>query len=148
LDTKQKQAAPEPLRTADYASWTSLMMSLGCMEHELGNPSTYEAITRELVESGPNDTKNMPALQSLSWLFEDTGRYAEAEAAAREVLLWMEQHPLLGRDSPQALGCMRLLAKSRWKQKRYAEADDWHSQCQLAIARMREGKFAKYCDEE
>ncbi|KAH9827156.1 Tetratricopeptide repeat [Teratosphaeria destructans] len=126
------------------------MMSLGYMAHELGDPDTHEAITRELVQSGPNNTKDMSALHRLSCLFEDTGRFPEAEAAAREVLPWMEQHPLLGggRESPQAVGCMRTLARSLWKQGRYAEADDWLAQCRRAIAGMRGGRFAKYCEDE
>jgi len=51
-------------------------------------------------------------------------------------------------DSPQALGCMIILAKCVWKQTRYGEAEEWIVKCKLAVENMGKGKFAKYQHDE
>jgi hypothetical protein len=103
---------------------------------------------REMYENGPNGTKSMGALHQLSGLMELIGRYGEAECMAREVLPWMQGHEMLGRDSPQALGCMRCLVRSVWKQRRYGEAAEWVERARRTIENMWRGRFGKYQDGE
>ncbi|KAK5126473.1 hypothetical protein LTR85_010709 [Meristemomyces frigidus] len=149
FEAKTNEVTPASLCDVDHASWSSLKMALGAVEHDLGNADAYEAITREMYDKGANGGKDMSALHRLSGLLEQSGRYAEAEAAAREVLPWLQGHALLGcAESPQALGCMRVLVSSTWKQKRYVEAEKWITKCRSAIEKMRTGRFAKYHDEE
>ena len=148
LDEKEKDAAPLPLREVDYQSWHQLKFGLGALDHFLGDQVSEERIVRELYENGPNGTKRMDALHNLSGLLENQRRYAEAEAAALEVLPWMESQQMLGSDSPQILGCMRVLVKCTWKQGKDAEAREWIEKCEDCIRRMGEGKFAKYQEAE
>src|SRR5271170_691383 len=118
------------------------------MDHYLENYGEEERLVREVYENGPDGTKSMSALHQLSGLVEVMGRYGEAECMAREVLPWMQGHEMLGRDSPQALGCMRCLARSVWKQERYEEAAEWIEKCRRAIENMGRGRFGKYHDDE
>ncbi len=148
LIEKERDAAPSPLRDVDYYAWERLKFSLSGIDHFLGNEEAEEATIRELYENGPNGTKSMTALHNLSGLLESRGRYAEAEAAALEVLPWMEAQSMLGIDSPQYLGCMRVLVKSTWKQKKDVEAQGWREKCEECLRRMGEGRFAKYQDSE
>lgn len=91
----------------------------------------------------------MSALHSLSGVLEERGRYDKAEAAAREVLPWLQGHEVLGSsDSPQALGCMKVLVRCMWKQSEYAEAEGWIEKCNAMIENLGKGKFAKYQDDE
>jgi tetratricopeptide (TPR) repeat protein len=148
LGQKEKDAAPLPVREVDYQSWNQLKFGLSALDFFLGDLDAEERTMRELYENGPNGTKNMTALHNLSGLLEKRGRYAEAETAALEVLPWMQSQKMLGGDSPQALGCMRVLVKSTWKQGRYEEAQSWIEKCEDCIRRMGEGDFAKYQDAE
>ena len=141
---REAKTAPTPLHDADYKFWNYLKLGLATMEHSLGDYGKEEAIVREMYENGPEGKKNMSALHQLSGIMEETGRYAEAERLAREVLPWLQGNEMLGRDSPQALGCMRCLAKSVWKQGRYSEAVEWVESCRMAIEKMGSGRFEKY----
>ena len=148
LATKDNDTYPALLRDVDYRSWDGLKSALSAMDCYIGDYDAGEKCLREIYENGPNGTKNMSALHQLSWVLEEAGKHAEAEAAAREVLPWVQGLPMLGNDSPQALGCMRVLVQSIWKQGRYAEAREWVEMCNAAIERLAIGKFAKYEDEE
>jgi len=82
LDARIKKVAPALLSDVDHVCWSKLKMALGALEHALGNVNVDEAITREIYQNGPNGGKDMSALYRLSGLFEETGRYSEAEVAA------------------------------------------------------------------
>ena len=148
LAEKEARASPTPFHDVDYKSWMSLKFALSTMERYLGNPDAEEALVRETYENGPNGTKNMSALHSLSGIMEDRGKYAEAECMANQVLPWMQRHELLGHDSPQALGSMKILTRSIWKQGRYEDVEKWIKRCRKTVEAMRKGKFAKYYEEE
>ena len=146
---KARKAAPAPLCEADNASWRDLKFAFSGIEHALESYGAEEVILRDLYDHGSDGLKNMSALHSLSWLLEDRGRYPEAEAAARDVLPWIREHQVLGSpDSPQALGCMRILVKSIWKQGRHVEAEEWVEACETTIENLGKGKFAKYQQDE
>jgi hypothetical protein len=118
------------------------------MEHHSGNYSEEERIVREMYENGPDGTKSMSELHQLSGLMEVVGRYAEVECMAREVLSWMQGLEMLGKDSPQDLGCMRCLTRSIWKQGGYEEAVEWVERCRRTIEDMARGRFGMYQDDE
>lgn len=67
---------------------------------------------------------------------------------AKPVLLWMQEHELLGKDSPQALSSMRTIATCIWKQERYKEGGEWMDQYGILVSEMVNGKFQKYQDSE
>jgi hypothetical protein len=148
LSAKSKKTAPIPLHDVDYKSWNHLKLGLSTIEHFLGDYDAEEKIVREMYESGPDGTKSMSALHQLSGLMEKVGRYGEAETMAREVLPWMQGHEMLGGNSPQALGCMRVLVRSIWKQTRYVEAGEWIEKCKRTVENMGKGHFAKFQDDE
>ncbi|KAE8452039.1 hypothetical protein EG329_002204 [Mollisiaceae sp. DMI_Dod_QoI] len=148
FEEKDKKAAPVPLHDADYQTWLHLKLAMSTVEFFLENYDDEEVIVREMYENGPDGTKSMSALHQLSAVMEKTRRYTEAEAMAKEVLPWMQGHELLGRDSPQALSGLRILATSVWKQKRYVDGEEWMSRYERTIDDMKNGKFGKYEDAE
>jgi hypothetical protein len=122
--------------------------SVSSIDNFLGDHSGDEDLAREFYENGPNGTKDMSALLNLAHAQLEAGKLAEAEKSAREVLPWLQGHEKLGPDSPQALGCMRILVPCIWKQGRHAEAESWVDRCKQSIENLSRGQFAKYYDEE
>lgn len=145
---KEKQAAPTPLHDANYKAWEYLKLAMSTVEKFLGDEAKEEKIVREMYENGPDGKKSMSAAHQLGGLFEEHGKYAEAEQMERLVLPWMRGHELLGKDSPHALSSLRCLAKSIWKQERYEEADGLIEEYRGILENMDQGKFAKYRDTE
>jgi len=148
FEEREEKVAPTPLHNADYHQWHMLKLAMGTMECFLENYDRQEIIAREMSDGAPDKNKRMSALHQLSGIMEKTERYSEAEAMAKEVLPWMQGHELLGRDSPQALSCMRTLASSIWKQKRYVEGGEWMDRYGRMVDDMENGKFGKYKDSE
>jgi hypothetical protein len=60
----------------------------------------------------------------------------------------MQEHELLGKDSPQALSSMRIIATCIWKQERYKEGSEWMDQYGILVGNMVNGRFQKYQDSE
>lgn len=145
---KEEEIAPTPLHDADYQTWLKLKLAMSTTAYFLENYAEEEVLVREMYDKAVDHNKKMSALHSLSTIMEKTERYPEAEGMAREVLPWMQAHELLGRDSPQALSCMRVLASSIWKQKRYEEAGEWMDRYGRMVEGMGSGKFGKYRDSE
>ncbi|TVY78359.1 hypothetical protein LSUE1_G007174 [Lachnellula suecica] len=141
---KEQEAAPTPLREADHSTWSRFQMGMSSLQHSAGNTSAEEKLARERYENGPDGTKDLSALHHLATIMEATGRYAEGEAMAHEVLPWLEGHEKLGKDSPQAISCMRILAACTWKQKKYDEGEEWVDRCRSTVDSLDTGKFAKY----
>ena len=111
LAEREAKSSPSSFHNADYNSWLTIKFALSTIERYLGNTAAEEAIMREAYENGPNSKKNLSALHSLSAIMEERGEYAEAERMAREVLPFMQGHAMLGNDSPQALGSMKILKR-------------------------------------
>ncbi|CZR66255.1 uncharacterized protein PAC_16156 [Phialocephala subalpina] len=145
---KEKEAAPTPFHDANYQLWMQFKLATSTMEYFLENYSEQEEIVREMYENGPDGSKNMSALHQLSGIMEKTRKYKEAEEMALEVLPWMQNHELLGRDAPQTLSCVRILASSVWKQKRYREGGEWMDRYGMLVGGMKDGKFGKYQEAE
>ena len=148
LAEREAQSAPTSFHDADYHAWLTLKFALSTMERYLGNTAAEESIMREAYENGPDGKKNMSALHSLSNIMENRGKFAEAERMAREVLPFMQGHAMLGNDSPQALGSMKIITRSIWKQGRYEEGEKWIGRCREVVEAMGKGKFAKYAEDE
>ena len=79
---------------------------------------------------------------------EDRGEYAEAERIAREFLPFFRHHAMLGDNSPEALGKIKILTRSIWKQGRYEEGEKLIRRCMEVVQAMERGKFAKYVEDE
>jgi len=148
LAIKEEEVAPNRLHDSDYKAWNTLKLAIGGFEGLLGNVEESSKITQERYENGPNGTKDMGALSDLGGRMEQLGRYAEAENIALEVLAWVQGNPTLGPDSPQALGSIRVLVKSTWKQGKYDDAKEWIQKCRQTIDELAKGRFAKYEAEE
>lgn len=148
LAEKEKEAAPVTLHDSDYKSWNALKLAIGGLEDLLGNLEEAVKITRERYENGPDGTKDMAALSDLGGRTERLGDYPEAEKIALEALAWIQSIPPLGPNSPQALGSMRVLVKSTWKQGKYDDAKEWIQKCRSSIDELAKGRFAKYEAEE
>jgi hypothetical protein len=144
---RDKQAVPVPLYEADYPLWNSLRLAQSCVLHffwvVLRNSMTL------WVVRAPDEGKRKSALHNLGGILERRGRYVEAERIAKdEVLPWILAHEALGESSPQALGCMRIIARSVWKQGKYEEVGMWIERCRKAVEDMAGGKFEKYQETE
>ncbi|KAF8854911.1 hypothetical protein BDZ45DRAFT_747066 [Acephala macrosclerotiorum] len=124
---KEKEAAPTPLHDANYQLWMQFKLAMSTMEYFLNNHEEQEKIVREMYENGLD---------------------GEAGEMAQEVLPWMQGHELLGRDAPQTLGCIRILATSIWKQKRYKEGGECMDRYGMLVGAMKDGRFEKYQDAE
>jgi len=148
LATREADAAPLLLRDVDHGSWRSLKGGVITLDRALGTGESEEATALYFYENGANDGKDMSALLWLADIFEREGKYGAAETRARQGLDWISGLEKLGPDSPQALGCMRLLVNSTWKQEKYVEAEEWIAKCTDSIERLGRGKFAKYQEEE
>lgn len=143
------QVDPSRLQDVRPLRWRSLQVGLNTMEYFLGDLEAAERIGYQLYEHGLDGSKDLSALHALSSLWEEMGKYSEAEAAARVVLPWLQAHPTLGdANSPQALGSMKLLVKCLWKQGRHAEAEIWIGNCDVLIQALGDGKFKKYQEDE
>lgn len=144
LKDEEAKAAPSSLDKKDYNKWQALNMGISTILYFQGRYEETEVIMRAMYNNGLDGTKNRSALHSLGGILEKLGRYEEAERSAKEILPWLQEHGTLGWDSPQALGSMRIIFRSVWKQGRYEEAEEWIKKCREMVERLGEGKFAKY----
>ena len=151
LRQKENYGAPLLLRNVDYNSWSHLKGSIASMDWRLGDLDATEKAIREQYETEAIDkdgNKNKSALVGLGGLLEERGKYAEAEATALEALEWVSGLEKCGPNSPQAMGCLRTLVKSVWKQGRYSEAQAWIERSERSIEEMGKTNFAKYVPDE
>lgn len=147
--TESAKVAPSQLRDVDYTRWRNLQAGLSTMNFCLGDFEAAESIGKQMYEHGPDGKLDMSALHAQSNLWLTMGKYAEAEAAARLVLPWLQAHPALGdENSPQALGSLKILVKSLWEQGKNEEAQVWVEQCEAFIDGMGDSKFSKYQEDE
>jgi tetratricopeptide (TPR) repeat protein len=151
LIQEEKAAAPLPLRDAEYYRWRTLMSALVHMDYELGDLDAAErGIKEQLEDNRPehNGKINKGVLFSLMEIQKERGKYADAESTALEALDWIKGIELCGPNSPQALGCMRTLVISIWKQGRYSDAQEWIKKCETSIDEMAKTDFKKYVADE
>ncbi|KAF2495770.1 hypothetical protein BU16DRAFT_526327 [Lophium mytilinum] len=154
LEAREYASRPQSLHRADYQLWMKLKLAQSSIAKDLEKRQEQEKIVREMYANGPYDpvsgtnTKNMSALLNLSGVLEYDGLHAEAEAAAREVLPWLQKHEMLGADAPQVLSCMRTIARTTGKQRHWSESNLWAGKVEELIDGMGGRRFAKYEEDE
>ncbi|KAL4899984.1 hypothetical protein BDW74DRAFT_162461 [Aspergillus multicolor] len=150
LSKAEASSKPSALHTTDYNTWKSLKSSQFHVHKGLGNVDEQEKVLLELVNNpGPGPFgRDLAALHNLSALYEEKGQYEEAESNARDALAAIQAHPRLGKDTPQALGSLRVLIKVLWKQGKAIEAKELVGLAQASINNLSGTPFAKYQQEE
>ncbi|RDW69106.1 Tetratricopeptide repeat [Aspergillus mulundensis] len=150
LSNAETSSKPSTLHSTDYNTWKALKSSLFHVHKGLGNIDEQEKILLELVNNpGPGPLgRDLAALHNLSALYEETGQYKEAESNARKALTDIQAHSRLGKDTPQALGSLRVLIKALWKQGKVVEAKEYVGQAQASISNLAGTPFAKFQQEE
>lgn len=90
----------------------------------LGRLDVAEQTLRELIDRREDQT-NLSHLHSLSVMLEKSGDFVGAEETERPVRIWLDEK--LGKDSPQALGSRRIIARNMWRQgpSKQVEAREW-----------------------
>lgn len=147
LSSRDAAAAPRTLYDVNYEAWDKLLLGICTMQGQLGQSAEAEKTIRTLVDRRKDKT-NLSHLHSLSGLLAEQGRYAEAEETEMPVKLWLDER--LGKDSPQALGSRRIIAKVMWKQgpSRQGEARELLAEVMELIGGMGGGQFAVYQAEQ
>ncbi|EON63811.1 hypothetical protein W97_03039 [Coniosporium apollinis CBS 100218] len=147
LFSRDAAAAPQTLYDVDYAAWDKLLLGMCTMQGQLGQSAEAEKTIRSLVDRR-KDRTNLSHLHSLSGLLAEQGKHAEAEETEMPVKLWLDER--LGKDSPQALGSRRIIAKAMWKQgpSRQGEARELLAEVMELIGGMSGGQFAVYQAEQ
>ncbi|KAL4861733.1 hypothetical protein BDV12DRAFT_179821 [Aspergillus spectabilis] len=151
--TAKLSSLPSNLHETDYDLWKSIKSSLFHIHKGLGNVDEQEKVLLESINNpGPSTNsaggKDLAAIHNLAALYEEKGQYADAEANAREALSGIEAHPRLGKDTPQALGSLRVLIKALSKQGKTAEAEQYVGQARASIDNLAGTQWAKYQQEE
>lgn len=149
LTTKQSASTPNSLHETDYNTWNTLHLAIFSIQSDLNLLPEAEQTARIMADNRP-DKSNLSPLHALADILLRRGKYPEAENQEREVCAWMDSHPRLGRDSPQALSARRIIAEAMWKQgvERRGEAERMVGEIWEMIGGMGEGKFAVYKEEE
>ncbi|TKA77842.1 hypothetical protein B0A49_01450 [Cryomyces minteri] len=101
------------------------MHALAMVQTELRHCSQAETTYRQLLEAhertmGPD--KSWAVSNNLGLVLNQQKKYAEAEAILRPLLPRLQGR--MGKDSPQALGCLRHLMEAVGGQGRYKEAEE------------------------
>ncbi|KAF2094945.1 hypothetical protein NA57DRAFT_80112 [Rhizodiscina lignyota] len=91
---------------------------------------------------------DLGSLNTMAWTAERMGEYALADTLCLESLPHLKRHDVLGPDSPQVLGTMRLRMLILGKIGRIVEAKELNKQGYRVIESMKGGKFEKYYEEE
>lgn len=148
LRARESNAAPSPLYEAAWDEWQRLVTGICHVQKLLGLTEEEEASLRFLMKHGRDGKRNMSGVNMMAGFMMDQERYREAEVLATEALPWLQGHAMLGKDSPQALGCMRRLVQCTWKQGRKEEAEETLNEYQDLVEGMDHGEFGKYQDDE
>ncbi|KAK0730264.1 hypothetical protein B0H67DRAFT_561167 [Lasiosphaeris hirsuta] len=148
LAAREAEAASSSLRDADNKAWHRYMLAIYTSQNELKLPEAR--YTLQLMLDNSSGDARVPWLNMMAAYNIDQGDYAQGEKMEREVLPWMQNHPRLGVDSPQALGTMRRIAVAVWKQGREAEARALITEMEALVEGLSAGpsKFVKYQEDE
>ncbi|KAI9810839.1 MAG: hypothetical protein M1827_006046 [Pycnora praestabilis] len=119
IATKKDTLGPE------HADTLNTMHALAMVQTELDEDDRAEKTYRKMLEAyektgGPN--RAFAVMNNLAFVLNRQGKYAEAEQILRKLLPPLQERG--GRDTPQALGCMRKLMEAVGGQGRYEEAKE------------------------
>ena len=147
LVAREAEVAPSRLHAEDFNEWQRIMIGIETMQKFLGLPEEEETL-KKIMENGKDGKRNMSGVNMMANFKEKQGSYEDAELLAREVLPFMQQHEMLGVDSPQAFGTTRTLLRCVWKQGKQEEARALIAETSALIDGMDKSKFSKYQEEE
>ncbi|KAH8661638.1 hypothetical protein BGZ60DRAFT_413601 [Tricladium varicosporioides] len=142
-----KSAGPD-VEKADYGEWTKVTLALLSAANFLHNSSQEEELINSwLTANSKFSPENKSPHRAYADLLVRQGKYLQAIPLYREVLSWMQTHPILGLDAPQTLGCMRGLAGALIKCGRGAEVEEGEKmigEMGVLAGGMEEGRFGEY----
>lgn len=148
LDKRGKQEGGiEAFKASSFEEWRDLNGAKFSIEDDLGMPEA-EATARLMIKNPRNGKDDAGSKMCLIKILTDKGSYEEAEQLSEGVIQELENHPKLGRASPQVMGQVRNLIALRWKQGKMEEAKVLIADGHKRIDEMAETDFAKYVDEE
>jgi len=148
LADKDKAAEPDGgFKAADPKGWFRLKWSISAFYSYAGDFKGAETVLRELVPDDDDDTSGSGAWQELSLNMYFQHRFQEAEKYGKKAL--NEIQKLLGDDSPQSLGTLRLLARIMALHGKFDEAGQYLDDVAKGVAKLKDGnKYEKYEPEE
>ncbi|KAJ4389612.1 hypothetical protein N0V93_007083 [Gnomoniopsis smithogilvyi] len=147
-EARKAEVAPSPLYETAWEDWQRLMVGFIHLQDLSGLGEEQQNSLELLMKHGRDGKRNLVGVNMMASFKMDQGKYDDAELLVREALPWLQEHEMLGRDSPQALGCMRRLIECLWKQGKIDEADKVLGEYRTLVTDMGNGKFEKYQDEE
>ncbi|KAK3377103.1 hypothetical protein B0T24DRAFT_620462 [Lasiosphaeria ovina] len=132
-----------------FNRWNDICLAIASIQSELGRLDAAETTIRAMA-AARRDKTNLSPLHMLADHLVKIRKFAEAEAMERPVVQWMDAHPRLGKDSPQALSARRVLVRALWGigGERCAEAQVLVGEVREIVAGMGEGRFGVYQQEE
>ncbi|KAE8312999.1 major facilitator superfamily domain-containing protein [Aspergillus transmontanensis] len=148
LQSLENAAKPTPLYEKDHPTWQSLKSALFHINRGTGDVEKQESLLLEQVNHPGPKGKDLAALQNLAGLYAEKGEYEKAERLARETVPALREHPVLGRDSPQVLGSLRILIKALAGQGKIGEAEGVIGEAEESIENLAGGQFEEHQQEE
>jgi hypothetical protein len=147
LAAEDAAASPQTYYDVSFKAWDTLQLGVFSLQQCLGKDVEAEGTLRMMIEKNKNKA-NLSHQHTLAGLLFDQGKYREAEKMERPVVEWLDG--ILGRDSPQALGGRRIMARAIWKQgeERREEAKGLFKEVVEIIDGMGNGQFGVYQEEE
>ncbi|KAH6677190.1 hypothetical protein B0J14DRAFT_689406 [Halenospora varia] len=137
---------------ADYESWKKLILALLSTANFLHNDSQEEELINSWLTANSKYTpENKSPHKVRADLLARQGKYLLSIPLYREVLVWMQGHPMLGVDAPQTLGCMRGLAGALTRCELGVEVEEGErvmGEMEGLVGRMGEGRFGEYREME
>ncbi|KAF7290543.1 hypothetical protein MIND_01294400 [Mycena indigotica] len=149
-EAESQAAHTKSLYESDYDRWYDLQLAMYAYEDALNLYHEAEERVRMMVQTRPEGLSNAGPSHMLAGTLVRAKKYAEAEEVEKPVCAWMDQHPRLGKDSPQAINSRRFIIQAIWFQgaARRAEAERLIAELQEIVEGMGAGKFAIYQEEE
>ncbi|KAJ3144912.1 hypothetical protein HDU89_007715 [Geranomyces variabilis] len=150
LDRKKAAVAPKPFWEADLASWSDLVLGLYTINAEFDQLDVCDRLLDEYTAHGTYNLK-MSAKKMRAVIRERQGDLAETERLARECVVFLDELPPLGPDSPQALSNLRCIIRCVWKQGRHDEARTLAKEHEAKVNAMTnepQSRFVQYQESE
>lgn len=153
IQTKYKaresgDGASVPLYETAWEEWQRLMTGIIHLQDLSGLREDQEGSLELLIQHGRDGKRNLSGVNMMASFKMEQGEYGDGEIMLREVLPWLQGHEMLGRDSPQALGCMRRLIECLWEEGKLVEAERLLDEYRALVEAMGDGKFGKYQEAE
>lgn len=141
----------EPLYETNFLEYQRLVVALISLYGELGDLDAEIAAEEELLSHRPAKDHIPAQAHGLASLLvqrgkgDDLTRAKEMELAS---LSWFDEHPKLGKGSPQALSVRRVLIAAYWRLREMEKAKMLLREVRGLIKGGDEGRFGVYKEEE